>query len=49
VRIPLSSLALVPGSEQGGTVEAELLVGEDGLARGIRFLQTDTMLVSAQP
>jgi len=49
VRIPLSSFAVVPGSDEGGTVEAELLVGEDGLARGIRFLQTDTMLVSAQP
>ena len=49
VRIPLSSLALVPDSEQGGSVEAELLVGEDGLARGIRFLETNTMVVSAQP
>jgi hypothetical protein len=48
VRIPLSSLALVPGTEHGGTVEAELLVGEDGLARGIRFMQADALLVSAQ-
>jgi hypothetical protein len=38
VRIPLSALALVPGSMQDGTVEADLLVGEDGLARGIRFM-----------
>lgn len=37
VRIPLSSLAVVPGSEQGGTIDADLLVGEDGLAHGIRF------------
>jgi hypothetical protein len=48
VRIPLSSLALVPGTEHAGTVEAELLVGEDGLARGIRFMQADALLVSAQ-
>jgi hypothetical protein len=48
VRIPLSSLALVPGTEQGGAIEAELLVGEDGLARGIRFMQADALLVSAQ-
>jgi hypothetical protein len=49
VRIPLASLALVPLSGQGGTIEAELLVGEDGLARGIRFMQADALLVSAQP
>jgi hypothetical protein len=49
VRIPLSSFALVPGTEQGGTVEADLLVGEDGLARGIRFTPADAMLASAQP
>jgi len=49
VRIPLSAFALVPGTEQGGTVEAELLVGEDGLARGIRFTPADAMLASAQP
>jgi len=48
VRIPLSSFALVPGTEQGGTIEAELLVGEDGLARGIRFMQADALLASAQ-
>jgi hypothetical protein len=47
VRIPRSSFALVPGTEQGGTIEAELLVGEDGLARGIRFNQADALLVSA--
>jgi hypothetical protein len=49
VRIPLASFALVPGTEQGGTVEADLLVGEDGLARGIRFTPADAMLASAQP
>jgi hypothetical protein len=48
VRIPLASFALVPGSEQDGTVEAELLVGEDGLARGIRFTPADALLASAQ-
>ncbi|HUQ52672.1 MAG TPA: hypothetical protein VM692_10665, partial [Gammaproteobacteria bacterium] len=46
VRIPLSALALVPGTQEGGTIEADLLVGEDGLARGIRFAGADTMLVS---
>jgi hypothetical protein len=46
VRIPLSAFAIVPGTQQDGTVEAELLVGEDGLARGIRFAGADTMLVS---
>jgi hypothetical protein len=48
VRIPLASFALVPGSEQDGTVEADLLVGEDGLARGIRFTPADALLASAQ-
>jgi hypothetical protein len=49
VRIPLASFALVPGSEQDGTVEADLLVGEDGLARGIRFTPADaSLLASAQ-
>lgn len=46
VRIPLSAFALVPGTEQEGTVEAELLVGEDGLARAIRFNGADPLAVS---
>jgi hypothetical protein len=46
VRIPLSAFALVPGTEQDGTVEADLLVGEDGLARAIRFNEADALLVS---
>lgn len=46
VRIPLSAFALVPGSPQDGMIEADLLVGEDGLARGIRFPEADTLLVS---
>lgn len=46
VRIPLSAFALVPGSQHDGTIEADLLVGEDGLARGIRFPEADAMLVS---
>lgn len=45
VRIPLSALA--QGSRLEGTVEADLLVGEDGLASGIRFASTDTLFVSA--
>ena len=46
VRIPLSAFALVPGTEESGTVEADLLVGEDGLARAIRFNEADASLVS---
>src|SRR5690606_30069033 len=42
VRIPLSAFALVPGTEEGGTIEADLLIGDDGLARAIRFNETDT-------
>ena len=47
VRIPLSAFAIVPGTEQGGSIEADLLVGEDGLARAIRFNEADALLVSA--
>lgn len=47
VRIPLSAFALVPGSEHDGTVEADLLVGEDGLARGIRFMAADATYAAA--
>jgi hypothetical protein len=48
VQIPLASLAIVPGSEQGGTIEADLLVGEDGLAHGIRFTEGGAALGSAR-
>ena len=44
VRIPLSALA--PGTPSGATIEADVLVGEDGLASGIRFNPADTVLVS---
>ena len=47
VRIPLSSFAVVQGTALDGTIEADLLVGEDGLARGIRFSPADTLRVSA--
>jgi hypothetical protein len=46
VRIPLSAFALVPGTQNDGTIEADLLVGEDGLARGIRFAEADASLAS---
>ena len=46
VRIPLASLATGAGAELDGMIEAELLLGEDGLARGIRFDAEDTLLVS---
>jgi hypothetical protein len=48
VQIPLTSLAIVPGSEQGGTIEADLLVGEDGLAHGIRFTEGGAALGAAR-
>ena len=44
----MSAFALAPGSEQDGTIEADLLVGEDGLARGIRFVEADAWLASTQ-
>jgi hypothetical protein len=47
VRIPLSALALVPGTEQDGTIEADLLVGDDGLARAIRFNEADALRFAA--
>jgi hypothetical protein len=46
VRIPLSAFAVVPGSQQDGSIEADLLVGEDGLARAIRFNEADASRVS---
>ena len=46
VRIPLAAFAAVPGTAQGGTIEADLLVGEDGLAHAIRFNEADALLVS---
>ena len=46
VRIPLSSLALLPDAAADGMIEADLLVGEDGLARGIRFNGPGALLLS---
>ena len=46
VRIPLSAFAVVPGTQQGGSIEADLLVGEDGLARAIRFNEADALRVA---
>jgi hypothetical protein len=46
VRIPLSAFAVVPGTQPDGMIEADLLVGEDGLARGIRFPEADASVVS---
>jgi hypothetical protein len=46
VRIPVSAFAVVPGTTDGGTIEADLLVGEDGLARAIRFNEADLIQVS---
>jgi hypothetical protein len=46
VRIPLTAFAVVPGTEHEGSIEADLLVGEDGLARAIRFNEADLVRVS---
>jgi anti-sigma factor RsiW len=37
VRVPIAVLAIHTGTELDGTVEADILVGEDGLPVGIRF------------
>jgi hypothetical protein len=47
VRIPLSALALGQSAEPGVTIEADVLVGDDGLASGIRFDPEDTLLITA--
>lgn len=47
VRIPLSALALGQSEEPGATIEADVLVGDDGLASGIRFDPEDTLLITA--
>jgi hypothetical protein len=46
VRIPLTALAPGYSAPPGVTIEADLLVGEDGLASGIRFDTADTLFVS---
>jgi hypothetical protein len=48
VRIPLAALAPGHASPTDATIEADLLVGEDGLARGIRFDTADTLFVAAR-
>jgi hypothetical protein len=46
VRIPLSSLVIGHAADVDDAIEADVLLGEDGLARGIRFDAEDTLLVS---
>jgi hypothetical protein len=48
VRIPLAALAPGHVAPADATIEADLLVGEDGLARGIRFDRADTLFVAAR-
>jgi hypothetical protein len=48
VRIPLAALAPGHVGPTDATIEADLLVGEDGLARGIRFDSADTLFVAAR-
>jgi hypothetical protein len=46
VRIPLTALTPGYAAPLDATIEADLLVGEDGLASGIRFNRADTLFVS---
>jgi hypothetical protein len=46
VRIPLTALTPGYAVPLDATIEADLLVGEDGLASGIRFNNADTLFVS---
>jgi hypothetical protein len=46
VRIPLTSLGYGFDAPPDGAVEADVLIGEDGLARGIRFDTADMLVVS---
>ena len=46
VRIPLTALTPGHSAPPDATIEADLLVGEDGLASGIRFNRADTLFVS---
>lgn len=48
VRIPLAALAPGHVAPTDATIEADLLLGEDGLARGIRFDSADTLFVAAR-
>jgi hypothetical protein len=47
VRVRLELATSAPGA--GAAIEADLLVGEDGLARAIRFDSADTLPVYAAP
>lgn len=46
VRIPLESIAIPRSADLRGVLEAEILIGEDGLAHGIRFTNPEPLLVS---
>lgn len=48
VRIPITALAPGNAGPPGATIEADLLVGEDGLARAIRFDSADTLFLTAR-
>jgi hypothetical protein len=47
VRVRLELATIAPGGAPSGAIEADLLVGEDGLARAIRFDSADTLPVYA--
>jgi len=51
VRVRLQLPASVPGAgaSPDASIEADLLVGEDGLARAIRFDDADTLFVATVP
>ena len=46
VRIQLATFVAGAGAPSDAAIEADLLVGEDGLARAIRFDSADTLFVS---
>ena len=47
VRVRLELATVAPGAAPSAAIEADLLVGEDGLARAIRFDSADTLPVYA--
>ena len=46
VRVPLTALGLGYEAPPNATIEADLLLGEDGIPTGIRFDTTNAQLVS---
>lgn len=49
VRIPVSALAITSAADLDGLVEADILIGEDGLPTAIRFTRTDAVASTFAP